>query len=53
MKSQVEALEQQLINGAMEEYGTTRAAANALGIDQSTLVKKQKRWRVNEEKNKI
>tara|TARA_R110000765_G_scaffold194970_2_gene300533 strand:+ start:2885 stop:4252 length:1368 start_codon:yes stop_codon:yes gene_type:complete len=53
LKSQVEALEQQLINGAMEEYGTTRAAANALGIDQSTLVKKQKRWRVNEEKNKI
>ena len=51
LKAQVEALEQQLINEAIEEYGTTRAAANALSIDQSTLVKKQKRWRINESKN--
>lgn len=52
LKAQVEALEQQLINEAVEEYGTTRAAANALSIDQSTLVKKQKRWRINEDKNR-
>ena len=51
LKAQVEALEQQLINEAIEEYSTTRAAANALNIDQSTLVKKQKRWRINEENN--
>lgn len=49
LKAQVEVLEQQLINEAIEEYGTTRAAANALSIDQSTLVKKQKRWRIAEE----
>ncbi|MGP4847285.1 hypothetical protein ACTXGQ_24515, partial [Marinobacter sp. 1Y8] len=51
LKSQVEVLEQKLINEAIAEYGTTRAAANALNIDQSTLVKKQKRWRINESKN--
>ena len=45
LKSQVEALEQQLITEALLEHGTTRAAAKALDIDQSTLVKKQKRWR--------
>lgn len=51
LKAQVEVLERKLINEAMAEHGTTRAAANALDIDQSTLVKKQKRWRVNESKN--
>lgn len=45
LKSQVEALEQRLIDEAIKECGTTRAAAKLLGIDQSTLVKKQKRWR--------
>lgn len=52
LKSQVEALEQRLIDVAMKEYGTTRAAANALNIDQSTLVKKQKRWRYNKQQEK-
>lgn len=51
LKSQVEVLEQKLINEAIAEYGTTRAAAKALNIDQSTLVKKQKRWSINEDKN--
>lgn len=46
LKEQVEMLERKLIDEAIEEYGTTRSAANALGIDQSTLVKKQKRWRI-------
>ncbi|WP_411358972.1 sigma-54 interaction domain-containing protein [Pseudidiomarina salilacus] len=45
LKEQVEALEQQLIEQALELYGTTRQAAAALDIDQSTLVKKQQRWR--------
>ncbi len=49
LKSQVEALEKQLIDKAIKEYGTTRAAANSLNIDQSTLVKKQKRW-INDQK---
>lgn len=52
LKSQVESLEQHLIADAMKEYGTTRAAANALGIDQSTLVKKQKRWCHNKPQDK-
>lgn len=46
LKEQVERLERKLIHEAIEEYGNTRSAANALGIDQSTLVKKQKRWRI-------
>ena len=46
LKEQVERLERKLIDEAIEEYGNTRSAANALGIDQSTLVKKQKRWRI-------
>ena len=47
LKDQVEALEKRLISDAIEQYGTTRSAAKALGIDQSTLVKKQKRWRAS------
>ena len=47
LKSQVEALEQDLISKAIEKCVTTRAAANFLGIDQSTLVKKKKRWNHN------
>lgn len=45
LKAQVEALEQYLIEQALQQHGTTRAAAAALGIDQSTLVKKTQRWR--------
>lgn len=52
LKSQVEALEQQLIDEAIKEYGTTRAAAKALNIDQSTLVKKQKRWLNDQQQRK-
>jgi len=44
LKAQVVALEKKLIYEAIKEYGTTRSAAKALCIDQSTLVKKQKRW---------
>lgn len=45
LKEQVDTLEQRLIEEALAVHGTTRAAAKALGIDQSTLVKKQQRWR--------
>lgn len=49
LKDQVVALEKNLICEALKEYGTTRSAAKALCIDQSTLVKKQKRWNSNKE----
>lgn len=45
LREQVTALERQLIESALLTHGTTRAAAAALGIDQSTLVKKTHRWR--------
>ncbi|CAN0366911.1 unnamed protein product [Ectocarpus sp. 12 AP-2014] len=45
LRQQVMQLEQQLIQQAIAKHGTTRAAAAALAIDQSTLVKKQRRWR--------
>ena len=45
LRQQVMQFEQQIIQQALTRHGTTRAAAAALGIDQSTLVKKQRRWR--------
>nr|WP_300313745.1 sigma 54-interacting transcriptional regulator [Halomonas sp.] len=45
LREQVTALEKQLIGSALAAHGNTRAAAAALGIDQSTLVKKVQRWR--------
>ncbi|MDT7525396.1 sigma 54-interacting transcriptional regulator [Pseudidiomarina sp. GXY010] len=48
LKEQVEGLERELIEQALAMYGTTRQAAAALGIDQSTLVKKQQRWRAQQ-----
>lgn len=45
LRQQVMQFEQQLIKHALTRHGTTRAAAVALGVDQSTLVKKQRRWR--------
>ncbi|MDT8894872.1 sigma 54-interacting transcriptional regulator [Halomonas sp. I1] len=45
LREQVMALERRLIDTALSAHGTTRAAAAALGIDQSTLVKKARRWR--------
>ncbi|RUO24040.1 hypothetical protein CWE09_12920 [Aliidiomarina minuta] len=44
LPQQVASLERRLIEAALAEQGTTRAAAAALGIDQSTLVKKKQRW---------
>lgn len=53
LRAQIEELEQRLIDGAIKEYGTTRAAANALDIDQSTLVKKRKRWHHNKQQEQL
>lgn len=45
LRDHVMALEKSLIESALATHGTTRTAAAALGIDQSTLVKKMRRWR--------
>lgn len=45
LREQVQQFEYQLIQQALAHHGSTRAAAAALGVDQSTLVKKQRRWR--------
>jgi PAS domain S-box-containing protein len=44
LKQQVEHFERQIVMEALSRYGTYRAAAKALGIDHSTLVKKVQRW---------
>ncbi|WP_340676770.1 sigma 54-interacting transcriptional regulator [Paraglaciecola sp.] len=41
LKQQVSDLERELIENALSLYGSTRAAAASLGINQSTLVKKR------------
>lgn len=51
LKEQVEMLEKKVIEEALLIHGTTRAAASALGVDQSTLVKKQKRWRIEQKRD--
>ncbi|TBW40690.1 PAS domain S-box protein [Siculibacillus lacustris] len=43
LKTQVDDLERRAIARALERHGSTRRAATALGIDQSTIVKKAKR----------
>jgi PAS domain S-box-containing protein len=44
LKKQVEDLERELISNAISLYGSTRAAAASLGINQSTLVKKRQNF---------
>jgi PAS domain S-box-containing protein len=44
LKQQVEDLERELISNAISLYGSTRAAATSLGINQSTLVKKRQNF---------
>ncbi|MEE0741550.1 MAG: sigma 54-interacting transcriptional regulator [Emergencia sp.] len=43
LKTATEALERQMIRNALEQYGSKRKAAAALGVDHSTLVKKCQR----------
>lgn len=45
LREAVVQLEQQLIQNALREYGSTYKAAKALGIDQSTLARKAKKAR--------
>ncbi|MDY6536928.1 sigma 54-interacting transcriptional regulator [Acinetobacter faecalis] len=45
LKDKVLAYEQALILDALEIYGSTRATAEALGVEQSTLVKKIARFK--------
>jgi PAS domain S-box-containing protein len=44
LEQQVEGLERKLISNALSLYGSTRAAAASLGINQSTLVKKRQNF---------
>ena len=45
LKEAVEEIERQLLQKAMAKYKTTRAAAKALKVNQSTVVKKLKKLR--------
>lgn len=45
LKKATEELERQLLTMAYEKYKTTRKVGEALGIDQSTVVKKMNRFR--------
>ncbi len=45
LKDKVLAYERELILGALETHGSTRATADALGVEQSTLVKKIARFK--------
>lgn len=44
LKRQVDEFEYNIISQALERYKTTQKAAQILGIDQSTLVKKRQRY---------
>lgn len=45
LKERVQAFECELISAALIQYGSTRATAQALGVEQSTLVKKIARFK--------
>ena len=44
LKEAVEALERQMISGALATYGSTRKAARVLGVSQPTIVRKAARY---------
>jgi PAS domain S-box-containing protein len=44
LKQRVEQFEKRIIEEAMQKHSTIRRAAEQLGIDHSTLVKKLKKW---------
>jgi transcriptional regulator with PAS, ATPase and Fis domain len=44
LKERVQQFEQRLINEVIEKNSSLRKAAEQLGIDHSTLVKKMQRW---------
>lgn len=45
LKKALEVVESQIIIKAKEKYGSTRQMAKALGIDQSTVVRKLKQYK--------
>lgn len=47
LKSAVEQLEKQLIKQALKKYGSTRKAAKVLKVDQSTIVRKSKKYNID------
>ncbi|GGG13816.1 sigma-54 interaction domain-containing protein [Paenibacillus abyssi] len=44
LKEQVQQFEQRIISEVVEKYSSLRKAAEQLGVDHSTLVKKMQRW---------
>ncbi|MBA1335044.1 MAG: hypothetical protein HPY66_0666 [Firmicutes bacterium] len=46
LKEQVERLEKAAVEEALRRYGSTRKAADVLGIDQSTVVRKVKKYNI-------
>ena len=44
LKSAMGDIEKEIIAGALKEYGSTRAAARALGISQSQIMRKKKKY---------
>lgn len=48
LKAAIEDLEQQLVTMAMEQFGTTVRAAEALGVNQSTVVRKLQKLKEQE-----
>lgn len=53
LKEAVAKLERSLITEALMNYGTTRAAANFLGISQSAIVQKMKKFHIRVENESI
>lgn len=53
LKEAVANLERALITEALKNYGTTRAAANVLGISQSAIVQKMKKFHIRVENESI
>ena len=51
LKEAIDDLEQQLVTLAMKQHGTTVKAAEALGVNQSTVVRKLKRLKNNQNQN--
>ncbi|KJR48934.1 Response regulator of zinc sigma-54-dependent two-component system [Desulfosporosinus sp. I2] len=49
LKEAIDDLEQQLVTLAMKQHGTTIKAAEALGVNQSTVVRKLKRLKNNQD----
>lgn len=47
LKTAVEEVEHQILAMALEKYGSTRAMARALGVNQSTIVRKMRQYRMD------